>query len=73
MFEIFFGDFLMWVWGLLWLCVYALFYVILESLDALELLVKWWQLRGSCSGGIVGCGSRGLWVLWCGLLMVVQW
>ena len=45
----------------------------LESLDALELLIKWWKLRGSCSGGIVGCGSHGSWVLCYGLLMVAQW
>ena len=54
-------------------CVYALFYVMLESLDILELLVQWWQQHRSFSGGVVECGSHGLWALRCGLVMVARW
>ena len=52
-FGCFYGDFLMWVWDLLWLCVCALFYVI-------RVWMHW--RRGSGVGkGVVGLGCGGLW------------
>ena len=53
------------IWGLLWLYVYALFYVMLKSLDALELLVRWWQqvdlvVEALWVVGHVACGFCGV-------------
>ena len=61
-FGCFYGDFLMWVWDLLWLCVCALFYVIRVWMH--------WRHGSSGGGGVVGCGGIGrggvvvVWGLW---------
>ena len=64
-----YGDFLMWVWDLLWLCVCALFYVIRVWMH--------WRCGSGGGRGVVGlgfggmgCGGAmvvwGLWVMSCG-------
>ena len=79
-FGCFYGDFLMWVWDLLWLCVCALFYVIRvwmhwrcgsgggRGVVGLGCGGLWWHGPWWCNGS-VGVMGYELWVLWCGLLL----